>query len=140
MQGTRWFASDVQGPIRMSDGDPRTGMFPQMWVTTGDTSCSVKGVLVRILTNCFKLYLSSNFHIFWQVLRSILYVHGSRLCNTWKYWMKSENILDWSTSGIKSRYKRTEMVINKICINNYNPPPKKKKNCFTSFSIFLVTR
>ena len=38
------FATDSQGFIRRSGGDPRTGAFPQMWVTMGDTACSVKGV------------------------------------------------------------------------------------------------
>ena len=31
--------------VRTSDGDPRTGTFPQTWVTMGDTTCNVKGVL-----------------------------------------------------------------------------------------------
>ena len=31
--------------MRTLDGDPRTGMFPQTQVTTGDTTCSVKGVI-----------------------------------------------------------------------------------------------
>ena len=38
----------------MSDGDPGTGMFPQMQVTAGDTTCSVKGVL-GLLSSLFKL-------------------------------------------------------------------------------------
>ena len=43
-QGNGRFATDLQVCRQMSDGDPRTGMFHQTWVTTGDTSCSVKGV------------------------------------------------------------------------------------------------
>ena len=45
MQGNGQFATDSQGHLRMSDGDPRTGTFPQMLVTTVDTACSVNGVL-----------------------------------------------------------------------------------------------
>ena len=44
MQGNGWFATDSQGRIRTSDGDPRTGMFHQMRVTTDDTACNVNGV------------------------------------------------------------------------------------------------
>ena len=40
-----WFANDLQSCTRTLDGDPRTGTFPQMQVTAGDTACSVKGVL-----------------------------------------------------------------------------------------------
>ena len=45
MQGNGWFATDSQGPIRMSDDDPRSGTFHQMQVTVGDTIYSVKEVL-----------------------------------------------------------------------------------------------
>ena len=34
-----------QGRTRMSDSHARTGTFPQMRVTAGDTACSMKGVL-----------------------------------------------------------------------------------------------
>ena len=44
-QGKGRFATDSQCCIRMSDGDPRTGMFHQIWVTTHDTTCSVNEVL-----------------------------------------------------------------------------------------------
>ena len=37
-----------------SDGDPRTGTFPQTLVTVGDTACSVKGVL-GLSGYCFHL-------------------------------------------------------------------------------------
>ena len=37
-------ATDSQGCIRTSYGDPGTGTFHQMWVTTRDTVCNVKGV------------------------------------------------------------------------------------------------
>ena len=43
-QGNERFATDSQGCIWTSDGDPRTGIFPQTWVTTDDTACSVTGV------------------------------------------------------------------------------------------------
>ena len=33
------------GRILMPDGDPRTGMFPQLQPTAGHTTCTVKGVL-----------------------------------------------------------------------------------------------
>ena len=39
------FVTDSQGWIPTSDGDPRTGTFPQKQFTAGDTACSVKGVL-----------------------------------------------------------------------------------------------
>ena len=45
VQGNRWFATDLQGRKRTSGVDPRTGMFHQMRPTTGDTACSVNGVL-----------------------------------------------------------------------------------------------
>ena len=38
------FFADSQGGTRMSDGEPRTRMFRQMWVTVGDTACNVNGV------------------------------------------------------------------------------------------------
>ena len=49
MQGNGRFATDSQGRIQMSDGDPRTGMFPEMRVTMDDTACSVKVVLVVLV-------------------------------------------------------------------------------------------
>ena len=44
-QGSLQFATDSQGHTRTSDGNPMTGTFPQTWPTTGDTACSVNGVL-----------------------------------------------------------------------------------------------
>ena len=44
-KGNGWFATDLQCCLWMSDGDARTGTFPQMWPTAGDTACSVNGVL-----------------------------------------------------------------------------------------------
>ena len=44
LQGNGQFTTESQGPLQMSDGDPRTGMFPEMRVTAGDTTCSMKGV------------------------------------------------------------------------------------------------
>ena len=39
---------DLQGNGRFTtDGDSRTGTFPQMLVTTGDTTCSVNWVLLN---------------------------------------------------------------------------------------------
>ena len=43
-QGNGRFATDLQGFVRTSDGDPRTGTFHRMRFTAGDTTCSVKGV------------------------------------------------------------------------------------------------
>ena len=43
-QGDGEFATDSQGPLRTSDGDPRTRTFPQTRPTVGDTACSVKGI------------------------------------------------------------------------------------------------
>ena len=45
MLGNGRFATDSQGRIWMSDFDPRIGTFHQAWVTAGDTTSSVKGVL-----------------------------------------------------------------------------------------------
>ena len=44
VQGNGRLATDSQGGMQTSDGDPRTGMFHRMQVTVGDTACSVKGV------------------------------------------------------------------------------------------------
>ena len=44
MQGNGRLATDLQGCIRTSNGDPRTETFSQMRVTMGHTACSVKGV------------------------------------------------------------------------------------------------
>ena len=30
-----------------TDSDPRTGTFPQMWVTVGDTACNMNEVLLH---------------------------------------------------------------------------------------------
>ena len=38
------FATDSQGHLRKSDGDPRTGRFHQMRFTASDTVYSVNGV------------------------------------------------------------------------------------------------
>ena len=43
-QGNGQFTNDSQGYILTTDGDPRTGTFPQTQVTAGDTTCSVNGV------------------------------------------------------------------------------------------------
>ena len=43
-KGNGQFATDSQGHIRTSDGDPRTGTFHQTRVTAGDTACNVNGV------------------------------------------------------------------------------------------------
>ena len=57
MQGNGQFATDSHGRTRTSDGDPRIGMFPQTLVTTGDTACSVKGVLRIACTNSLIIHL-----------------------------------------------------------------------------------
>ena len=44
LQGNGQFTTDSQGHLQMSDSDSRTGTFPQMWPTEGDTACSVKGL------------------------------------------------------------------------------------------------
>ena len=36
--------TDSQGCLRTSDGDPRTGTFPQMQPSAGDSVCNAKGV------------------------------------------------------------------------------------------------
>ena len=46
--GNGQFATNMQGQIRTSDGDRRTGTFHQTRVTAGDTACSVKGVLAGL--------------------------------------------------------------------------------------------
>ena len=43
-QGNGRFATDSQGHLQMSDGDPRTVPFSPNVVTAGDTACSVNGV------------------------------------------------------------------------------------------------
>ena len=43
-QGNGRFTTDLQGRLWMSNSDPRTGTFPQMRPTVGDTACNVKGV------------------------------------------------------------------------------------------------
>ena len=45
-QGNGQFATELQGSIWISDGNPRRGTFHQTQVTMGDTPCSVKGVFV----------------------------------------------------------------------------------------------
>ena len=46
--GNGRFATDSQGRIQTSDGDPRTGIFHQTLVTAGDTTCNVNGVLRNV--------------------------------------------------------------------------------------------
>ena len=46
-QGNGQFAADSQGRLRTSNGDPRTGTFPQTLVTVSDTACCVKGILTQ---------------------------------------------------------------------------------------------
>ena len=62
LQGNGQFATDSQGCLQTSDEDPRTGTFPQMRSTMGDTTCSVKGVLKLKEGSCdFLLGKTSNF-------------------------------------------------------------------------------
>ena len=44
LAGNGQIATDSQGRIRSSDGNPRTGMLHQTQVTMGDTACNVNGV------------------------------------------------------------------------------------------------
>ena len=44
VQGNGPFATDSQGCIQMSDGDPRTRTFHQTRLTAGDTACNVNGL------------------------------------------------------------------------------------------------
>ena len=46
VEGNGRFATDLQGRKQISGGDPRTGTFHYLWVTMGDTACSVNGVLL----------------------------------------------------------------------------------------------
>ena len=57
LQGNGHFATDSQGQIQTSEGDPRRGTFHQMQVTMGNTTYSVNGVLCIRLTyiNLFML-------------------------------------------------------------------------------------
>ena len=48
------FATDLQGRIQMSEGDPRTWIFHQMLVTAGYTACNVNGVLNMLRVCEFK--------------------------------------------------------------------------------------
>ena len=57
MQGNGQFAIDLKGCLQTSDEDPRTGTFPQMRPTMGDTACSVKGVLKLKEGSCYFLLL-----------------------------------------------------------------------------------
>ena len=43
-QGNGQFATDSQGCIQKSDGDPRTGTFHQTHVTADDIACNVNEV------------------------------------------------------------------------------------------------
>ena len=45
VDGSGQFVTESQGCTQTSDGDSRTGTFPKMQPTKGDTVCSVNGVL-----------------------------------------------------------------------------------------------
>ena len=75
MQGNGQLATYSQGRKRTSDGDPRTGTFHQTQVTTGNTTCSVKGVYKEFVAIWMEQLLRMK-HL-WQPLQVIDSVNGS---------------------------------------------------------------
>ena len=72
------FTTDSQDQLQISEGDPRTGTFPQMWPTAGDTTItSTKEVfsyghlsVVCLFVCYFEITITSescNFQICWSV-------------------------------------------------------------------------
>ena len=66
-QGNGRFATDLQGRLQTSDGDPRIGTFPQTQVIVGDTTCrcarcirTVNSNIALLIFSCSQIILDAS--------------------------------------------------------------------------------